>query len=55
LLSIQQEAYNAYAAGQVKDPKRVLDYIAVKQQELLLKAGRTKVAIPKELASVTLK
>ncbi len=55
LLSIQQEAYNAYAAGQVKDAKRVLDYIAVKQQEILLKNGRTKVAIPDAIKNITLK
>jgi multiple sugar transport system substrate-binding protein len=55
LLAVQQEAYNAYAAGQVTDPKRVLDYIAVKQQEIMLKAGRTKVAIPAEFKNITLK
>jgi multiple sugar transport system substrate-binding protein len=54
LLAIQQEAYNAYAAGQVSDPKRVLDYIAVKQQEILLKSGRTTVAIPADIKNITL-
>ncbi len=54
LLAIQQEAYNGYAAGQFSDPKRVLDYIAVKQQEVLLENGRTDVEIPDELKDITL-
>ncbi len=55
LLAIQQEAYNGFAAGVYTDAKKVLDYIAVKQQELLLEKGRTKVAIPDELKGVSLK
>ena len=54
LLSIQQAAYNAYASGQVSDPKRVLDFIAASQQAVLLKAGRTKVAVPDALKNITL-
>ena len=54
LLAIQQAAYNGFAAGQYTDAKKVLDYIAVKQQELLLSKGRTKVAIPDELKGVSL-
>jgi len=54
LLAIQQEAYNGYAAGQFSDPKRVLDYIAVKQQELLIENDRCDVPIPDELKDVTL-
>ncbi|MBW7885161.1 MAG: extracellular solute-binding protein, partial [Caldilineaceae bacterium] len=34
LLAIQQEAYSAFATGQVTDAQRVLDYIASKQQQL---------------------
>lgn len=54
LLAIQQEAYNGYAAGQFTDPQRVLDWISVKQQELLIENGRTEVAIPDELKGITL-
>ena len=54
LLAIQQEAYNGYAAGLYDDPKRVLDFIAVKQQEVLLDAGRTTVPIPDDLKDITL-
>ena len=54
MLAIQQEAYNGYAAGQFTDPKRVLDYIAVKQQEVLLENGRTEVEIPEDLKDITL-
>ncbi len=53
LLSIQQEAYNGYAAGQYKDPQRVLDYIAVKQQEVMIESGRCSVPIPDDLVGVT--
>lgn len=54
LLQIQQEAYNGFAAGQYTDAKRVLDYIAVKQQEVLLDNDRTTVAIPDDLKDITL-
>jgi len=54
LLSLQQEAYSAYASGQVKDPKKVLDYIAGKQQALLFEKGRTKNAPPDNLKNITL-
>ncbi len=55
LLAIQQEAYNKYAADpDAFDPKRVLDFIAVKQQEILLDNGVTDVAIPDELKDITL-
>lgn len=54
LLAIQQEAYNAYAAGQVDDPKRVLDYIAGRQQEVLFEKGRTTTPVPDELVGITL-
>lgn len=54
LLAIQQEAYNGYAAGQYTDPQQVLDYIAVKQQEVMLKNDRTTVAIPDSLKDITL-
>lgn len=54
LLAIQQEAYSAYATGQATDPKRVLDYIAGKQQQLLFEKGRTKTAPSDELKNLTL-
>lgn len=54
LLAIQQEAYSAYASGQVNDPKLVLDYIAGRQQQILFDKGRTKTAPPQELLNLTL-
>jgi multiple sugar transport system substrate-binding protein len=54
LLAVQQEAYSAYAAGQVSDPQRVLDYIAARQQKILLDAGRTETPVPAELEGITL-
>lgn len=42
MLDIQQEAFTSYAAGNAKDPKRVLDYIAYRQQKVLFDAGETK-------------
>lgn len=54
LLAIQQEAYSAYASGQVNDPKRVLDYIAGRQQALLFEKGRTQTPPPDELRNLTL-
>lgn len=41
MLSNQQEAFTAYATGQVQDPKVALDYAAYKQQEILFDAGQT--------------
>lgn len=54
LLAIQQEAYNAYAAGQVTDPMHVLNYIAGRQQEVLFEKGRTATPVPDELIGITL-
>ena len=54
LLAIQQEAYSAYASGQVNDPQNVLNYIAGKQQAILFEKGRTTTPVPDDLKSVTL-
>lgn len=54
LLAIQQEAYNAYAAGQVDDPMHVLNYIAGRQQEVLFEKGRTATPVPDDLVGITL-
>ena len=54
LLAVQQEAYSAFASGQVNDPKRVLDYIAGRQQQILFDKGRTQTAPPAELLELTL-
>ena len=54
LLAVQQEAYSAYASGQVNDPNRVLDYIAAKQQQILFDNGRTTTPVPDELKGITL-
>lgn len=54
LLAIQQEAYSALAAGQVTDAKRVLDYIAARQQQILFEKGRTTTPVPPELEGITL-
>jgi multiple sugar transport system substrate-binding protein len=42
LLDIQQQAFTAYASGNVKDAKKVLDYVAYRQQQVLFEAGATK-------------
>ncbi len=54
LLAIQQEAYNGYAAGQFSDPKRVLDYIAARQQQVLVDNDRCSVPVPDDLKDITL-
>ena len=44
LLNVQQEAFTSYAAGNAKDPQKVLDYVAYHQQKILHDAGETKQA-----------
>lgn len=39
MLSVQQEAFTGYMAGQVKDPMHALQYIACKQQAILYDEG----------------
>jgi multiple sugar transport system substrate-binding protein len=54
MLAIQQEAWNAYATGQVTSAKAALDYTAAKQQEILYNAGRTQEPPPEGTANLTL-
>ncbi|WP_284946905.1 extracellular solute-binding protein [Acidisoma cladoniae] len=39
MLSVQQEAFTAFATGQVKDPLQALNYTACRQQKILFDAG----------------
>lgn len=52
MLSDQQEAFSAFSTGQVKDPRKALDYIAFKQQQTLFDAGQTKTAPSGSLPSL---
>jgi multiple sugar transport system substrate-binding protein len=54
MLAVQQEAFNAYATGQIKSAKAALDYVAAKQQAILFDAGRTTTAPPEGTADMTL-
>lgn len=42
MLSVQQEAFTAYATGQVKDPLQALNYTACRQQKILFDSGTAK-------------
>jgi multiple sugar transport system substrate-binding protein len=46
LLSLQQTAFTAYSAGSVKDPAKVLEYVACEQQKILFEEGTSKTAPP---------
>ncbi len=39
MLAVQQEAFTAYATGQINDPQHALDYAACKQQAILFDSG----------------
>ena len=39
MLAAQQEAFTAYATGQVSDPKHALDWTACRQQQILFDSG----------------
>ncbi len=54
LLAIQQEAYSAYASGQVDNAQNVLNYIASKQQAILFEKGRTTTPVPADIKDATL-
>jgi multiple sugar transport system substrate-binding protein len=54
MLAIQQEAFSAYATGQVTDPMKVLEYAAAKQQEILYNAGRSETPPPDGTGALTL-
>ncbi|CAM5769456.1 ABC transporter substrate-binding protein [Labrys miyagiensis] len=42
MLAIQQEGFTSYMTGQSADARKVLDYIACQQQQILFDAGTTK-------------
>jgi len=54
MLAVSQEAFNAYATGQITSAKAALDYVAAKQQAILFDAGRTTTAPPKGTAEMKL-
>ena len=55
MLAAQQEAFTAYATGQVADPAKALEWAACEQQKILFEAGRTKIAPPGSCKNVQLK
>ncbi|MBW2057199.1 MAG: extracellular solute-binding protein [Deltaproteobacteria bacterium] len=55
MLAAQQEAFTAYATGQIDDPMLGLEYAACQQQKILFEAGRSKVAPPSSCADVRLR
>jgi len=54
MLAIQQEAFSAYATGQISDPMAALEYAAAKQQEILYNAGRSETPPPDGTGELTL-
>lgn len=54
MLAVQQEAFNAYATGQIKSAKAALDYVAAKQQAILFEAKRTTTPPPEGTDKLTL-
>ena len=54
MLAVSQEAFNAFATGQITSAKAALDYVAAKQQAILFDAGRTTTAPPEGTADMTL-
>lgn len=54
MLATQQEAFTAYATGQVDSAKRALDYAACEQQRILNEAGRSEIAPPDYCDGLTL-
>jgi multiple sugar transport system substrate-binding protein len=55
MLAAQQEAFTAYATGQVSDPKVALEWAACEQQKILFEAGRTKMKPPDACKNAQLK
>ncbi len=55
MLAAQQEAFTAYATGQIDDPKLGLEYAACVQQKILFEAGRSEIAPPDSCKDVRLK
>ncbi|MEO1666797.1 MAG: extracellular solute-binding protein [Chloroflexota bacterium] len=48
MLSLQQEEFTAYAAGEYDDALSVLQFVACEQQEILFDNGRTDIEPPEE-------
>ncbi len=55
MLAAQQEAFTAFATGQVSDPMLALEYAACEQQKILFEAGRSKIKPPDSCKDVRLK
>ncbi len=54
MLSLQQEVFTAFAAGEYDDALSVLQFVACEQQEILFDNGRTEVEPPEECEDVEL-
>jgi len=54
MLALQQEAFTAYASGQVEDPLNTLNWIACQQQEILFDNDRSEVEPPAECDDIEL-
>ncbi len=55
MLAAQQEAFTAYATGQVDDPMLALEWAACQQQKILFEAGRSQIAPPDSCENIQLK
>jgi multiple sugar transport system substrate-binding protein len=55
MLAAQQEAFTAYATGQISDPKVGLEWAACEQQKILFEAGRSKIKPADSCKNVQLK
>jgi len=55
MLAAQQEAFTAFATGQISDPKLGLEWAACEQQKILYESGRSEIKPPKSCRKVRLK
>ena len=55
MLAAQQEAFTAFATGQISDPKLGLEWAACEQQKILYESGRSEIKPPKSCRGVRLK
>lgn len=54
MLAVQQEAWTAFATGQIDDAELAMEWTACRQQEILFNSGSSEVAPPDSCADVTL-
>ena len=55
MLAAQQEAFTAFASGQIDDPALCLEFAACEQQKILFESGRSKIKPPKSCSDVRLR